>query len=96
MEFKPRIIEFLCSWCSYTGADLAVRLVPAQGSEELSRMLGVQRDTDGCFSELDYCGSPTDIDKGGVCVAACPSSAIKGSHFTGQQVLAQVDVLFCV
>jgi len=23
MEFKPRIIGFLCKWCSYTGADLA-------------------------------------------------------------------------
>jgi len=23
MEFKPRIIAFLCKWCSYTGADLA-------------------------------------------------------------------------
>jgi F420-non-reducing hydrogenase iron-sulfur subunit len=23
MEFKPRIIAFLCNWCSYTGADLA-------------------------------------------------------------------------
>ena len=31
----------------------------------------------------------------GVCVAACPSSAIIGRHFTDQQVLAQVDGLFC-
>ncbi len=23
MEFKPRIVAFLCKWCSYTGADLA-------------------------------------------------------------------------
>ena len=23
MEFTPRIIAFLCNWCSYTGADLA-------------------------------------------------------------------------
>jgi F420-non-reducing hydrogenase iron-sulfur subunit len=22
-EFKPRIIAFLCNWCTYTGADLA-------------------------------------------------------------------------
>ncbi len=22
-EFKPRIVGFLCTWCSYTGADLA-------------------------------------------------------------------------
>lgn len=23
MSFEPRIISFLCNWCSYTGADLA-------------------------------------------------------------------------
>jgi F420-non-reducing hydrogenase iron-sulfur subunit len=23
MHFKPRIVAFLCNWCSYTGADLA-------------------------------------------------------------------------
>ncbi|HRY32008.1 MAG TPA: hydrogenase iron-sulfur subunit [Bacteroidales bacterium] len=23
MEFQPKIIAFLCNWCSYTGADLA-------------------------------------------------------------------------
>lgn len=23
MDFEPRIIAFLCNWCSYTGADLA-------------------------------------------------------------------------
>ena len=23
MEFSPRIVAFLCNWCSYTGADLA-------------------------------------------------------------------------
>ena len=30
----------------------------------------------------------------GVCVASCPSYAIKGRHFTDQQVLAQIDGLF--
>lgn len=23
MEFEPKIVTFLCNWCSYTGADLA-------------------------------------------------------------------------
>jgi F420-non-reducing hydrogenase iron-sulfur subunit len=23
MQFEPRIVAFLCNWCSYTGADLA-------------------------------------------------------------------------
>jgi len=48
---------------------LAVGLIPSGSAEELSRMLGVQRDSDGWFSELDYNGSPTDTDKGGIYVA---------------------------
>jgi len=62
--FKDRIIT--------TEVDmivLAVGLIPSPGTEELSRMLGVKRDTDGWFSELDYNGSPTDTDKGGIYVA---------------------------
>ncbi|MCX6373355.1 MAG: hydrogenase iron-sulfur subunit, partial [Actinobacteria bacterium] len=23
MTFEPKIVGFLCNWCSYTGADLA-------------------------------------------------------------------------
>jgi heterodisulfide reductase subunit A len=30
----------------------------------------------------------------GVCVAACPSAAIKGRHFTDEQLMAQLDGLF--
>lgn len=30
----------------------------------------------------------------GVCVAACPSAAIKGRHFTDEQLIAQLDGLF--
>jgi len=48
---------------------LAVGLVPSEGNEELSRLLGVDRDKDGWFSELDYNGNPTDTDKGGIYVA---------------------------
>jgi heterodisulfide reductase subunit A len=48
---------------------LAVGLVPSPGTEELSRMLGIERDTDGWFSELNYNGSPTDTDRGGIYVA---------------------------
>jgi heterodisulfide reductase subunit A len=62
--FKDRIIT--------TEVDmivLAVGLIPSPGTEELSRMLGIKRDTDGWFSELDYNGSPTDTDKGGIYVA---------------------------
>ena len=30
----------------------------------------------------------------GTCVAACPSGAIKGRHFTDEQVLAQIEGIF--
>jgi len=48
---------------------LAVGLIPAQGTEELSEILGVTRGPDGWFSELDYNGNPTDTERGGIYVA---------------------------
>jgi heterodisulfide reductase subunit A len=48
---------------------LAVGLIPAPGTEDLSRMLGVTRGPDGWFSELDYNGNPTDTERGGIYVA---------------------------
>ena len=48
---------------------LAVGLIPAKGTEELCKILGLTRDTDGWFSELNYNGSPTDTEKGGIYVA---------------------------
>lgn len=62
--FNDRLVEFKVEMVV-----LAVGLVPSPGNEEISRMLGVQRDSDGWFSELDYNGSPTDTDKGGIYVA---------------------------
>lgn len=48
---------------------LAVGLIPAKGTEELSKILGIDRDTDGWFSEIDYNGRPTDTCRGGIYVA---------------------------
>ncbi|MFA5814037.1 MAG: CoB--CoM heterodisulfide reductase iron-sulfur subunit A family protein [Bacteroidales bacterium] len=48
---------------------LAVGLIPSTGTEEISKMLGITRDSDGWFSELDYNGNPTDTEKGGIYVA---------------------------
>jgi heterodisulfide reductase subunit A len=62
--FKDKLVEFKVDMVV-----LAVGLVPAPGAEELSRLLGIERDSDGWFSELDYNGSPTDTDKGGIYVA---------------------------
>jgi heterodisulfide reductase subunit A-like polyferredoxin len=48
---------------------LAVGVVPAAGTAELARQLGVPRDEDGWFSELNYNGDPTLTERGGVYVA---------------------------
>jgi heterodisulfide reductase subunit A len=48
---------------------LAVGLVPAKGTSELCKLLGLKQDTDGWFSELDYNGNPTDTERGGIFVA---------------------------
>jgi len=48
---------------------LAVGVVPALGTGELAGKLGLPRDPDGWFSELNYNGEPTQTEKGGVFVA---------------------------
>jgi len=48
---------------------LAVGLIPAQGTDELCKLLQLTRDHDGWFSELDYNGNPTDTERGGIFVA---------------------------
>jgi heterodisulfide reductase subunit A len=62
--FNDRLVEFQVDMVV-----LAVGLIPSASVEDLSRMLGIQRDSDGWFSELDYNGSPTDTDRGGIYVA---------------------------
>lgn len=62
--FNDRLVEFKVDMVV-----LAVGLIPSPSTEELSRMLGIERDNDGWFSELDYNGRPTDTDKGGIYVA---------------------------
>ncbi len=48
---------------------LAVGVVPTRGTRELATMLGVPCDPEGWLSELNYNGSPTDTERGGVFVA---------------------------
>jgi heterodisulfide reductase subunit A2 len=48
---------------------LAVGVIPAQGTRELAAKLGLPRDTDGWFTELNYNGEPTQTERGGVYVA---------------------------
>ena len=48
---------------------LSVGLVPSTGTNELTKMLNISIDADGWFSELNYNGSPTDTEMGGIFVA---------------------------
>jgi heterodisulfide reductase subunit A len=48
---------------------LAVGLEPAHGSERLARSLGIDPDTDGWFTELNYNSDPTATSRGGIHVA---------------------------
>ncbi|MFA6108671.1 MAG: CoB--CoM heterodisulfide reductase iron-sulfur subunit A family protein [Candidatus Latescibacterota bacterium] len=48
---------------------LAVGLVPARGTDRLAEMLGIARDQDGWFGELNYNSDPTETERGGVFVA---------------------------
>ena len=48
---------------------LAVGVVPSRGTLDVANMLGVPRDADGWFSELNYNGDPTCTERGGIFVA---------------------------
>jgi heterodisulfide reductase subunit A len=48
---------------------LAVGVVAAPGTAELAQRLGIPRDSDGWFSELNYNADPTLTERGGVFVA---------------------------
>jgi heterodisulfide reductase subunit A2 len=48
---------------------LAVGVIPMAGTRELAAKLGVLRDPDGWFAELNYNGEPTQTERGGVFVA---------------------------
>jgi len=48
---------------------LAVGVIPAPGTQELAAKLGLPRDPDGWFAELNYNGEPTQTQRGGIFVA---------------------------
>ncbi len=48
---------------------LAVGLEPAHGADELAKTLGIARDEDGWFTELNYNIDPTGTERGGIHVA---------------------------
>jgi heterodisulfide reductase subunit A len=48
---------------------LSVGLQPARGAGDVAGMLGIARDQDGWFSELDYNLDPTATERGGIFLA---------------------------
>ena len=48
---------------------LAVGLEPANGTAELAKLLGIPRNNDGWYSELDYNIEPNATERGGIFLA---------------------------
>ena len=65
-DFKPRIVGFLCNWCSYAGADLA-------GTSKLKMPASVTPIRVMCSSRIDPVLIATAFLRGadGVLVAGC-------------------------
>ena len=65
-EFKPRIVGFLCNWCSYAGADLA-------GSTKLKMPASLTPIKVMCSSRMDSNLIATAFIRGadGVLIAGC-------------------------
>ncbi len=65
-EFKPRIVGFLCNWCSYAGADLA-------GTSKLKMPASITPIRVMCSSRVDPTLVATAFLRGadGVLIAGC-------------------------
>jgi heterodisulfide reductase subunit A-like polyferredoxin len=50
---------------------LSSALVPAQGSSDLAKILGIQIDNDGFYKQKDPCAYPLDSEKDGIYLAGC-------------------------
>ena len=61
---SDRLVEF-----SVEMVILSVGLEPARGAGEFARMMGIPRDSDGWFSEMDYNLDPTSSERGGIFMA---------------------------
>jgi heterodisulfide reductase subunit A len=48
---------------------LSVGLEPARDAESLAGLIGLSRDEDGWFTEMDYNMDPTSTERGGIFVA---------------------------
>ncbi len=61
---KDRLVEFPADMVL-----LSVGLQPAPGADDLARVIGIVRDEDGWFTEMDYNIEPTSTERGGIFVA---------------------------
>ena len=90
-EFQPRIIAFLCNWCSYAGADLT-------GTSRIQYSPNVKALRVNCSSRID----PTHVIKAimsgadGVLVAGCHPGDChykSGNLYTRRRVMMLKTVL---
>ena len=80
MGFEPRIVGFLCNWCSYTGADLAgTSRIPYSPSIRVIRVM--------CSARVDPTFVLRCLSEGadGVLILGCPEGdchrmRLSGSH----------------
>ncbi len=106
--FEPRIVGFLCNWCTYTAADSAgVGRMTQPPNVDIIRVM-----CSGCktclllcpYTAISFidCGDNKGVAevnealcKGcGTCVAACPAGAITARHFSDRQIIAELEGLF--
>jgi len=84
--FEPRIIAFLCNWCTYTGADLA-------GTSRLQYPPNVRIIRTPCTGrlEIDYFMKGFENGADGVLVAGCLEG---GCHFVEGNLCAKRRVTY--
>lgn len=90
-DFEPRIVAFLCNWCTYTGADLA-------GTSRLQYPPNVRIIRTMCSSAVDpvYVLKPLMDGADGVLIGGChPGDChyLTGNYKTRRRYMALKEIL---
>lgn len=90
-DFEPRIVAFLCNWCTYTGADLA-------GTSRLQYPPNVRIVRTMCSSAVDpvYVLKPLMDGADGVLIGGChPGDChyLTGNYKTRRRYMALKEIL---
>jgi F420-non-reducing hydrogenase iron-sulfur subunit len=90
-DFEPRIVAFLCNWCTYTGADLA-------GTSRLQYPPNVRIIRTMCSSSVDpvYVLKPLMDGADGVLIGGChPGDChyLTGNYKTRRRYMALKEIL---